>query len=99
MRYNTSWARIAPRHFSTQSSPHPNCMAWHGIYGHDSLVEQFRRAIGRGRLATSFLFAGPEGVGKRTFALKLAQALFCQTRCEAALDPCEHCPSWPKWPR
>jgi DNA polymerase-3 subunit delta' len=68
-------------------------MAWHGIYGHDNVVEQFRRAISRGRLATSFLFAGPEGVGKRTFALKLAQALFCQTRYEAALDPCERCPS------
>ncbi len=66
---------------------------WHGIIGHDDVVEQFRRALRRGRLATSFLFVGPAGIGKRTFALKLAQGLLCQTRPEAALDPCETCPS------
>ena len=49
-------------------------MSWHGIDGHDDVVEQFRRALVHGRLASSFLFAGPAGVGKRTFALKLAQA-------------------------
>jgi len=68
-------------------------MSWHGILGHDDVVEQFRRALKRGRLASSFLFVGPEGVGKRAFALKLAQALLCQTRPEAALDPCEACPA------
>ncbi|MFZ1937391.1 MAG: DNA polymerase III subunit [Thermoguttaceae bacterium] len=68
-------------------------MSWHGIEGHDDVVEEFRWAIARGRLASSFLFAGPAGIGKRTFALKLAQALLCQTRPEAALDPCGACPS------
>jgi DNA polymerase-3 subunit delta' len=66
---------------------------WHGIHGHDDVVEQFRRALARGRLASSFLFAGPAGVGKRTFALKLAQTMLCQTRPEEALDPCGKCPS------
>ncbi len=68
-------------------------MSWHGIEGHDDVVEQFRRAIARGRLASSFLFAGPAGIGKRTFALKLAQAMLCQTQPDAALDPCGSCPS------
>jgi DNA polymerase III subunit delta' len=68
-------------------------MSWHNIDGHDDVVEQFRRAIARGRLASSFLFAGPEGIGKRSFALKLAQAMLCQTRPEEALDPCGMCPS------
>lgn len=68
-------------------------MTWHGIQGHDDVVEQFRRALARGRLATSFLFVGPPGVGKRTFALKLAQALLCQARPPEALEPCETCPS------
>ncbi len=68
-------------------------MSWHGIYGHDELVERFRRAVGRGRLATSFLFTGPEGIGKRSFALTLARALLCQTNPEAALDPCGTCPA------
>ena len=68
-------------------------MSWHDIEGHDEVVEQFRRAISRGRLASSFLFAGPAGIGKCSFALKLAQAMLCQTRPEAALDPCNACPA------
>ena len=68
-------------------------MAWHGIYGHDDVVERFRLALGRGRLASSFLFVGLEGIGKRSFALKLAQALLCRTRPEQAMDPCGECPA------
>lgn len=68
-------------------------MPWQNILGHDDVVEQFRRALARGRLASSFLFVGPPGVGKRTFAVKLAQAMFCQSRPEEALDPCGTCPS------
>ncbi len=66
---------------------------WHGIHGHDQVVEQFRRGLVHGRLASSFLFIGPPGVGKRTFALKLAQALLCETRADQQLDPCGHCPA------
>jgi DNA polymerase-3 subunit delta' len=68
-------------------------MAWHGIVGHDDVVERFRRALARRRLASTFLFVGPSGVGKRKFALKLAQALLCQNRPAELLDPCEHCPA------
>jgi DNA polymerase III subunit delta' len=66
---------------------------WHGIFGHNALVDQFRRALQRNRLASSFLFVGPAGVGKRTFALKFAQALLCEKHPEAQLDPCEICPA------
>ena len=66
-------------------------MTWHAIEGHDVVVERFRRALARRRLASSFLFVGPEGIGKRTFALKLAQALLCESRPEIELDPCERC--------
>ena len=68
-------------------------MSWHGIEGHDSIVARFREALARGRLASTFLFVGPAGIGKRTFALKLAQALLCQDRPASALDPCERCPA------
>ena len=66
-------------------------MSWHGIEGHDRIVEQFRRALERGRLAASFLFIGPAGVGKRTFALKLAESLLCERHDAAELDPCGTC--------
>jgi DNA polymerase-3 subunit delta' len=66
---------------------------WHGIRGHDEVVEQFRRALERGRLASTFLFVGPSGIGKRLFALKLAQALLCERHREEELDPCGQCPA------
>ena len=46
-----------------------------------------------GGFRTPCLFVGPEGIGKRTFARKLAQALLCETRPEADLDPCGTCPA------
>jgi DNA polymerase-3 subunit delta' len=66
---------------------------WHGIHDHDETVARFREALTRGRLASTFLFVGPAGTGKRAFAIKLAQALLCQRRPETLLDPCEHCPA------
>ncbi len=68
-------------------------MTWQTIEGHDAVVDKFRRAIGTGRLASAFLFVGPAGVGKHTFALKLAQALLCERHPEQMLDPCGHCPA------
>ena len=45
-----------------------------------------------GRFPHAFLFVGPEGIGKRTFALALAQALLCEQNPPEALDPCGTCP-------
>jgi DNA polymerase-3 subunit delta' len=41
-------------------------MTWQGLRGQDEVVERFRRTLDRGRLASSYLFVGPPGVGKRT---------------------------------
>lgn len=68
-------------------------MSWHGIEGHDEVVDRFRRILASGRLASTFLFVGAPGIGKRTFALKLAQALLCGNEADAALNPCGKCPS------
>ncbi len=65
-------------------------MAWHEIIGHENVIERFRRSVRSGRLASTYLFVGPEGIGKRTFALKLGQALLCE-RSTAELDPCGSC--------
>jgi DNA polymerase-3 subunit delta' len=42
-------------------------------------------------LAHTYLFVGPEGCGKRTFAVQLAQCLLCNRYPEAALDACGEC--------
>lgn len=67
-------------------------MSWGKIVGHDEIVDRFRTAIRRGRLASTFLFVGPPGIGKRAFAQRLAQALLCESNAEELLEPCEACP-------
>lgn len=67
-------------------------MSWHSIRGHDKVVEDLRRTLAHGRLPHAMLFVGPEGVGKKSLARKLAQALLCESRPAERLDPCEACP-------
>lgn len=62
-----------------------------GIVGQDQVVERFRRTLRRGRLASTYLFVGPGGVGKRCFARRLAQALFCEQVDPVELAPCGEC--------
>ena len=53
-------------------------MSWQEIEGHDKIAENFARAFARGRLEGSYLFLGPEGIGKKKFAFALAKTLLCQ---------------------
>jgi DNA polymerase-3 subunit delta' len=66
---------------------------WQGIEGHDRIVARFRQALAHGRLASTFLFVGPDGIGKRMFALALAKSLLCERHDEAQFDACGMCPS------
>ncbi len=66
---------------------------WQGIYGHDEIAERFRQTLRAGRLASTYLFVGPPGIGKRRFALELAHALLCTNASEASLTPCGDCES------
>ena len=67
-------------------------MAWERVRGHERLIEAFRRAVRRGRLAHAYLFVGPPGVGKRLFATELAKALLCEQP-KKPLTACDHCPA------
>ena len=67
-------------------------MAWQGIEGHDEVAARFVAAFERGRIAGTYLFIGPEGVGKRGFALALAKALVCLAP-RPGLLPCGACAS------
>jgi DNA polymerase-3 subunit delta' len=66
-------------------------MTWTPLVGHEQVLAQLRRAMARGRLGHSFLFAGPEGVGKRRTARELARALLCERNPPEQLRPCGEC--------
>jgi DNA polymerase III subunit delta' len=67
-------------------------VSWHSVRGHDRIVETLRANLRSGRFHHAFLFVGPEGVGKRTFARTMARALLCERNPETMLEPCGHCP-------
>jgi DNA polymerase III subunit delta' len=66
---------------------------WQGILGHDAVVARFRATLRRRRLASTYLFVGPSGIGKRRFALALAKALLCNRIGDDPLEPCGECDS------
>lgn len=61
-------------------------MSWQNVEGHDGIAQMFARAFWRGRLEGSFLFTGPEGIGKRTTAFALAKTILCQKLSAAAAE-------------
>ncbi len=69
-------------------------MSWERIRGHDRWIHTFDRVHQQGRLAHSYLFVGPSGIGKRLFATELAKALLCERRDNSSqLAACGQCVS------
>jgi DNA polymerase-3 subunit delta' len=60
------------------------------LTGHNWAVDMLRKHIVRGTTRHAYLFAGPPGLGRRTLALRFAQALNCPTPPEAGI-PCGVC--------
>jgi DNA polymerase-3 subunit delta' len=48
------------------------------VRGHDRIRAILSRALERDRLPPAMLFAGPDGVGKKTLALAVAQSALCE---------------------
>lgn len=65
-------------------------MGWHNILGHDSVRDWFVKSHENNRLANTYLFVGPDGIGKKQLAFTLAQSLLCETN-TISLEPCETC--------
>jgi DNA polymerase III subunit delta' len=68
-------------------------MSWKHLLGHETVAASFAAALKRGRLGHAYLFVGPGGIGKQTFARELAKMLLCSERGERfeACDSCSSC--------
>jgi DNA polymerase-3 subunit delta' len=60
------------------------------LVGHTWAVDMLKKHIVRDATRHAYLFAGPPGLGRRTLALRFAQALNCRTPIEAGI-PCGTC--------
>lgn len=66
-------------------------MAFHELIGQPAARAFLQRGLATGRLPASLLFTGPAGVGKRQFALALAQALNCPEAPDEGCGVCASC--------
>jgi DNA polymerase-3 subunit delta' len=60
------------------------------LVGHEWAVDMLKKHVVNGTTRHAYLFAGPPGLGRRTLALRFAQALNCQTPLDAGI-PCGEC--------
>lgn len=60
------------------------------LIGHEWAVDMLKKHVADETTRHAYLFAGPPGLGRRTLALRFAQALNCQTPVEAGI-PCGEC--------
>jgi DNA polymerase-3 subunit delta' len=60
------------------------------LVGHEWAVDMLKKHVIHGTMRHAYLFAGPPGIGRRTLALRFAQALNCPTPLEPGI-PCGQC--------
>ena len=66
------------------------------ILGQQKAVLSLQTQLRTNRIAQAYLFAGPEGVGRRKTAIEVAKALNCQKTDKDQIEPCDECPSCSK---
>jgi DNA polymerase-3 subunit delta' len=64
-------------------------MSW-DLMGHDWAVEMLQQHLVSGSLRHAYLFSGPRGVGRRSLALRFAQAINCPQPTAPGI-PCGEC--------
>lgn len=67
-------------------------MSFKNIVGHEAAIRLLKGPLAKDRLANSYLFTGPAGIGKRTLAIELVKALECADSVHGeSCDGCEAC--------
>src|SRR5262245_12327107 len=65
-------------------------MSFAKLVGNQRNKEILQRLLKNGRVNSTLIFAGPDGVGKRQFALAFAKAVNCRNA-PANMDSCDEC--------
>ncbi len=60
------------------------------VFGHDWAVDMLQQHVAHQTLRHAYLLTGPAGVGRRTMALRLTQAINCQSQTMSGV-PCRAC--------
>ena len=71
-------------------------MSFAKLIGNERNKQILQRLLTNGRVSATMIFAGPDGVGKRQFALTFAKAANCQRASDNsfalfAIDSCDEC--------
>lgn len=61
------------------------------IIGQSLLIDQLKTMLSSGRIAHSYIFTGPAGVGKKAISNIFAKALVCQKNRQEPCDICQSC--------
>lgn len=72
-----------------------DCYCYTALSGQAKAKRLFAKALSAERIPHAYLFRGPDGVGKKRFALGVAMAINCRRRQDA--KACGHCPSCRKY--
>ena len=66
-------------------------MKFSEFIGNKSIADTIKNSFAKGRIAHAYLFAGPEGMGKRYLATIAAATLLCKNGGEEACGQCSSC--------
>ena len=69
-------------------------MDFNNIVGHKNIIDNLKRAMGKDNISHSYLFVGPEAIGKKRVAMAFSKALLCE---KGGLEPCNECTSCRKF--
>ena len=61
------------------------------IYGHQNQLKYLQETISQDKLANTYLFYGPRGLGKKMIADHFVQSIFCQDSENKPCKKCYHC--------